>query len=159
MRGNVDRPDDSGETPADHASPRPLRHVHIVDDDAVVCTALGRLLRAAGYAVATFEGGQDFLARRTALAEPDCIVLDVFMPTLSGLAVQRALLEQRSGAALVFLSGRSDITEIEDQVLKDGAFALLGKPVDEGVLLDTLAAAIRSRHAALNGTAPSPGRA
>jgi two-component system response regulator FixJ len=154
----VDRPDDSGEAPAQRATPQSLRHVHVVDDDAVVCTALGRLLRAAGYAVATFVGGPDFVARKKDHVEPDCIVLDVVMPRLSGLAIQRLLVEQRSGAALVLLTGRAEIGDIEPQALKDGAFAVLRKPVDETLLLDTLAGAIRVRDASFSGTAPSRGR-
>ena len=82
--------------------------LHVVDDDASFRTAIGRLLRAAGYAVVVYQSGDEFLEcpRRE---EPGCILLDIRMPGLSGLELQDRLRRMDSILPIVFLTGHGDI--------------------------------------------------
>jgi FixJ family two-component response regulator len=93
--------------------------VFIVDDDAPLLRALSRLLRESGWQVATFASAQDFLAQRDPRA-PGCLVLDVHLPGLNGLALQRPLVEDGPALPIVFLSGHGDIP-MTVQALKAGA--------------------------------------
>ena len=111
--------------------------VNIVDDDALVLRALGRLLRSAGFEVRTFPSSSDFLARTTA-GQPGCVVLDLTMPGLNGLELQ-----ERIGDAcpVVFLSGNADVPA-SVQAMKAGAIDFLTKPVDREKLLAAVRIAI-----------------
>src|SRR5215218_7383855 len=92
--------------------------VAVVDDDEPVCRALGRLFRSAGYGVQTFTSGAAFLAS-CASRRPDCLVLDLEMPEISG-------------------------PELMSRAVQAGAIAVLRKPTDGGqALLDAVEAAIR----------------
>ena len=82
--------------------------VFLVDDDARVLGALARLLHARGYDVQTFSSSQDFLERHHA-ATPGCVILDVAMPGLDGLALQEALTEGGDHRPVIFLTGKGDI--------------------------------------------------
>jgi FixJ family two-component response regulator len=118
--------------------PMPAPTVYLVDDDASVLRALGRLLAAAGMKVAAFDSPREFL-RGFDPAAPGCLVLDVAMPQLSGPELQQALAARRSELPIVFLTGQGDIpTSV--QAMKRGAADFLTKPVDE----ETLLAAIRN---------------
>jgi FixJ family two-component response regulator len=112
--------------------------VFIVDDDAPLLRALSRLLREHGWQVATFTSAEDFLVQRDANA-PGCLVLDVHLPGLDGLALQRRLAEDGPALPNVFLSGQGDIP-MKVQALKAGAIDFLTKPVAAQALL----AAVRS---------------
>jgi FixJ family two-component response regulator len=79
--------------------------VFIVDDDAMLLRALSRLLREHGWRAATFASAEDFLAQRDAHAS-GCLVLDVHLPGLDGLALQRRLAEDGPALPIVFLSSR-----------------------------------------------------
>lgn len=118
------------------AAPAPT--VFIVDDDAPLLRALSRLLREHGWQVATFASAEDFLAQRDALV-PGCLVLDVNLPGLDGLALQRRLAEQGPALPIVFLTGQGDIP-MTVQAVKAGAVDFLTKPVAAEALL----AAVRS---------------
>ena len=130
--------------------------VFIVDDDAALLRALSRLLREHGWQVATFASAEDFLAQRDVHA-PGCLVLDVHLPGLDGLALQRRLAEDGPALPIVFLTGHGDIP-MTVQALKAGAVDFLTKPVAaaallaavrNGVELDALARAKRADGAAL----------
>jgi len=113
--------------------------VFIVDDDASVRRGLARLLRSAGYEVETFVSAQDFLDN----ADPDgpcCLVLDVRMPGLTGVELQRALLESGRDIPIVFITGHGDIP-MAVQAIKAGAVDFLTKPFDDETLLDAIAKA------------------
>lgn len=116
--------------------------IAIVDDDDSVCRALERLLRAAGMEVETFCAGNEFLAALDSV-HIDCVILDLHMPTVSGFDVQRQLARYVSGVAVVVITGR-DTPESGARARAEGAAAYLTKPVDEKVLLDAIAAAIRN---------------
>jgi FixJ family two-component response regulator len=112
------------------------RLVAIVDDDASVRQSARRLIRSFGYRAEAFGSAEEFLdsgqAKRTA-----CLILDVRMPDIDGLELQRRL----SGSAIpiVFITARASEDE-ERRALRAGAVAFLRKPVDKAALLRMLAA-------------------
>ena len=111
--------------------------VAVVDDEAPVRVALGRLLRLAGYQVAAFDSGDDFLASLVHRV-PACVLLDVNMPGLSGLQVQARLLADRVALPVVFITASDDPT-IERLALEAGGLRVLHKPFGN----DELLAAVR----------------
>jgi FixJ family two-component response regulator len=114
--------------------------VAVVDDEESVRTAIGRLLRSAGFSVETFSSGLDFLrSMRNRL--PDCLVLDLRMPTVSGFDVQRSLSESGSGLPVVIITG-DDSVESRARALGQGAKAYLRKPVDDAMLMDAIQSAM-----------------
>jgi FixJ family two-component response regulator len=112
--------------------------VAVVDDEAPVRAALGRLLRLAGYQVAAFESGEQFLSSLV-LRPPACALLDVNMPGLSGLQVQARLRADRVALPVVFITA-SDDPAIERDALEAGGLRVLHKPFGN----DELLAAVRS---------------
>jgi FixJ family two-component response regulator len=114
--------------------------VMAVDDDASVRTALARILRCAGYAVETFPGARALLARLPTVTVPCCVVSDLRMPGMDGLALQEELC---AGAApeLVFLTGYADVP-VTLRVMKRGAVDVLQKPVSADALLAAVEAAL-----------------
>jgi len=113
--------------------------VSVVDDDALVLRSLERVLKSGGFAVRTFPSPEDFLARRP--AGPGCVVLDMAMPGLSGLELQKALAHSGDPCPVVFLSGQSDIPATVE-AMKAGAVDFLTKPVERGKLLESVRAAL-----------------
>ena len=114
--------------------------VAVVDDDASVRKALGRLLRASGYDVKVFASGSEFLESVNGNA-PDCIVLDVHMPSISGLDVQATLLARGIKVPIIFITAYDD-NALRERALSQGAAAYLRKPLTEKMLLDAITAAI-----------------
>ena len=112
----------------------------IVDDEESVRRALGRLFRSAGIDVETFPSGADFLQSLESHS-PDCLVLDLHMPGVSGFEVQERLKESVSHVPVVVITGH-DSEESRERVMKAGVAAYLLKPVDERILLDTISAAV-----------------
>ena len=115
------------------ASDRPPAHIHVVDDDAAVRTAIVRLLGAEGFTATAYGSAESFLAGSDP-QEHGCLVLDVALPGLDGLALQQALAERGSHLPIIFLTGRADVPMCA-QAMKLGAFDFLTKPVDVTVLL------------------------
>jgi FixJ family two-component response regulator len=118
----------------------------VVDDDAAVCVALSRLLRAAGYRVQTFASASDVLDSGQ-LADADCLVLDINLPDFSGLELQTRLVSLGVKPRIVFITGYGDIpTSV--RAMKAGALEFLPKPFDDDVLLHAIDEAIaRARQA------------
>jgi FixJ family two-component response regulator len=116
--------------------------IAIVDDDQSVLTALGRLIAAAGYEVETFISGAAFL-ESAENHEPDCVVLDLHMPNMSGLEVQSLLKSGHAGIPVLFLTG-GDSPEARSCALGGGASAYLCKPVDQDTLLAAINVAVTS---------------
>jgi FixJ family two-component response regulator len=114
--------------------------VHLVDDDPQVAKALARLLREHGYRTAVFDSAEAFLAQ-TDVAGPGCLVLDVNLPGLDGLALQRRLAERVPALPIVFLTGHGDIP-MSVQAVKAGAVDFLTKPVAAEVLLAAVRAGV-----------------
>jgi FixJ family two-component response regulator len=114
--------------------------VYIVDDDPIVRDGLSSLLRANGKTVRLFTSGAEFLSfKRDDTAA--CLVLDLKMPGMSGLEVQRAV-SAHTSIPIVFITGRGDIPSTV-KAMKGGAIDFLTKPIDETVLLDTVEQALR----------------
>src|SRR5882672_6480675 len=129
------------------AMPKPAATVFVVDDDESVREALGSLVRSAGLGVATYATAQDFLAGPRADG-PSCLVLDVQLPGLSGLDLQRRMAEANLEIPIIFITGHGDVpTSV--QAMKAGAVEFLTKPFKDDVLLDAIRGAIERSRAAL----------
>jgi FixJ family two-component response regulator len=115
--------------------------VLVVDDDASLRKALQRLIRSVGYEAELFPSAQDFLDSEKPDA-PCCLILDVQMPGLSGLDLQREMLEKDLFMPVVFLTGHGTIP-MSVQAMKAGAVDFLTKPVDETRLFAAIDAGIR----------------
>jgi FixJ family two-component response regulator len=115
--------------------------VLVVDDDRSVRTGLSRMLRTAGYAVEAFPGAQPLLGRLATVDRPCCVVSDVRMPGVDGLALQEALRASDAPVALLFMTAFADVPTTL-KVMKRGALDLLEKPVSASVLLPAVAVAI-----------------
>ena len=115
--------------------------VFIVDDEAPVRKALSRLLRATGFAVAAFASPGEFLAQHD-LHKPGCLVLDLMMPGVNGMELQRALARKGSVLPIIFLTGHGDVPQ-SVQAMKGGALDFLTKPVNDENLLASIRAAIK----------------
>ena len=114
--------------------------VFLVDDEASVLKALSRLLRSAGLNTEAFRSPEDFLQHYDPHA-PGCLVLDVAMPGLNGLDLQRALADKGSELPIIFLTARGDIP-MSVQAMKQGAVDFLTKPANDEDLLAAIRAAI-----------------
>jgi FixJ family two-component response regulator len=115
--------------------------VFIVDDDASVREGLGSLIRSAGLTVESFASAREFLARsREDL--PSCLVLDIRLPGLSGLDLQKRMAEVNIEIPIVFITGHGDVpTSV--RAMKAGAVEFLTKPFRDRDLLDAVQQAIR----------------
>lgn len=114
--------------------------VYLVDDDADLLRALLRLLQAAGLQTVAYASAQAFLQGHDRQA-PGCLVLDLSMPGLDGLQLQRELEQRGSPLPILFLSGRGDIPATV-QAMKHGATDFLTKPVDDTELLAAIQEAL-----------------
>ncbi|RZI44241.1 response regulator transcription factor [Herbaspirillum sp. HC18] len=125
--------------------------VFIVDDDEAVRDSLKMLLRASGMQVETYASAASFL-KGFGLDRPGCLVLDVRMPGMSGLALQDELSMRKIRIPVIFLTGHADVP-MAVRALKDGAFDFIEKPIESrrlvGAVHDALKADAeqRSRHA------------
>jgi len=120
--------------------PRAEAIVAIVDDDPWALDGLQRLIRSAGWKAETFASAQEFLASPRAEG-PACLVLDLQLPGLSGLDLQKRMAEAGLETPIVFLTGHGDIPA-SVQAMKAGAVEFLTKPVDEQKLLQAIHEAI-----------------
>jgi FixJ family two-component response regulator len=118
----------------------PAPTVYLVDDDPDLLKALARLLQSAEMKVATYASAQAFLDGHDRSA-PGCVVLDLAMPGLNGLQLQRALEQEGCPLPIVFLTGRGDIATTV-QAMKHGATNFLTKPVDDTELLAAIQEAL-----------------
>lgn len=114
--------------------------VHLIDDEPGLRKALGRLLQAEGIAVRPHAGAAEFLAAWNP-AEIACLVLDVAMPGLNGLELQRRLARAGHQPPIVFLTGHGDIP-MSVRAIKAGAVDFLTKPVDDTALLHAVRVAL-----------------
>jgi RNA polymerase sigma factor (sigma-70 family) len=115
--------------------------VYLVDDDEGVLRALGRRLRARGYAVEASASAGEFLARNDP-ERPGCALLDLALPETDGLALQERLAAGGAGRPVIFLTGTADVPS-SVQAMKAGAVDFLTKPVDDAALLAAVARAER----------------
>src|SRR5580698_6107984 len=117
--------------------------VAIVDDDESVSRAIKRLLRSTGLASDTFRTGDDFLDMFNSIPayRPACVVLDIQMPGLNGLEVQRRL--AGSGIPVIFITAHDELG-VREQALAAGAAAYLRKPFNDEIFIKAVSTAISS---------------
>jgi CheY-like chemotaxis protein len=121
-----------------------VSYVAIVDDEEPVRKALKRLLRASGLETETYASGKDFLAA-SAIRPPDCVVLDLHMPGMSGLQVLHELRQAKLDLPAVVITAYDEPASRE-QCLAAGAAAYLRKPLDERLLLNAISANAKRPH-------------
>ena len=127
----------------------PEWQIHLVDDDAAFRRSLVFLLESMGWPVQAHASAADYLdAGLPALEQTGCLLLDVRMPGMSGLELQRALIARGCHLPIVFITGHGDV-ELAVQAMKHGAFDFLEKPFKDQRLLDVVSAALRQREADL----------
>ena len=114
--------------------------IWLLDDDALVLRALGRLLKSAGFSVEKFNHPIAFLSR---LKQAICqvAVIDVWMPVMNGLEVQACLIENSPTTRIIFMSGRNDPL-VRQTALDAGAFGFLAKPFEDEALVQLIHKAV-----------------
>jgi FixJ family two-component response regulator len=122
--------------------------VFVVDDDISVRESLELLIKFSGWQPETFASAGEFLARpRT--ATPNCLVLDISLPDLNGLELQKLIASDRTDMPIIFITGHGDVP-MTVQAMKAGAVEFLTKPFDDEVLLSAIRQAIKRSMALLN---------
>ena len=115
--------------------------VFVVDDDPSIRESLSLLLSSAGYDVKTFTSAIEFLESESRIPGPVCLVLDVKMPGLSGMDLQKELILRNYVIPIIFITGHGDIP-MSVQAMKTGAVDFLAKPFDDGSLLNAIKEAL-----------------
>jgi FixJ family two-component response regulator len=135
---------ESGSSSRDDVTPV----VFVVDDDVSVRESLELLISCAGWQPETFASAIEFLNHPKATLVPSCLVLDVSLPGISGLDLQKRVAVERTDMPVIFLTGYGDIPTTV-QAMKAGAAEFLTKPFDDGVLLRAIGQAIERSRVAL----------
>ena len=125
--------------------------VFLVDDEPALLKALGRLLKAEGFAVQAFDSAMKFLSAPHNDGA-GCVLLDQSMPTMSGMELQQRLLEEDSALAVVFITGNGDIP-MSVRAIKAGAVDFLTKPVKDKELLAVIQTALEKSRTMLSARA------
>ncbi|KAA1016211.1 response regulator transcription factor [Paraburkholderia panacisoli] len=125
--------------------------VFVVDDDVSVRESLEAMIHFSGLTAETFASAQDFLGRPRAMV-PNCLVLDLSLPDLSGLDLQNLIASERTDMPIIFITGYGDVPTTV-RAMKGGAVDFLTKPFDDQVLLDAIRHAIERSRAALSEAA------
>ncbi len=108
------------------------RIVYLVDDEEAIRRSAGFMLKTSGFRVKAFESGVEFLKEKE--LEPGCVLLDIRMPGMDGLEVQRALHDRGSTLPVIVMTGHGDVT-VAVQAMKGGALDFIEKPFEKAVLL------------------------
>lgn len=127
--------------------PHATATVFVVDDDASVRESLALLIGSAGWQPETFASAEEFLTCPRALT-PSCLVLDVTLPDIDGLELQKRVSVDRADMPIVFISGYGDVP-MTVRAMKAGAVEFLTKPLHGDVMLAAIENAIERSHAAL----------
>jgi len=127
-----------------HATPI----VFVVDDDSSVRESLEDVIRIEGWHPVTFGSAQDFLAHPRILV-PNCLVLDVLLPGLNGLDLQKQIAFERRDLPIIFITGYGDVP-MTVRAIRAGAHEFLTKPIDVDVLLNAIRAALERSRVALS---------
>ena len=125
--------------------------VFVVDDDVSVRESLELLISFAGWQPKTFASAEEFLAHPRALT-PSCLVLDVSLPEINGLELQKLIAPDRVDMPVIFITGHGDVP-MTVQAMKGGAVEFLTKPFDDEVLLSAIRHAIKRSAAVLDDQA------
>jgi FixJ family two-component response regulator len=118
--------------------------VHVVDDDASLLRAVSRLLRSHGYVVNTYSSAFQFLSSGVP-SGPACLLLDLNMPEMTGLELQRVIADFQSHLSIVFISGQGDLPAAV-RAMKAGAVDFLTKPFEGDALVAAIDSALRRSH-------------
>ena len=119
---------------------------HLIDDDEAIRRSVGFLLRRSGFEVVTYISGIEFLSS-VKTAATGCVLLDIRMPAMDGLEVQRAMIDRGIAMPIIMLTGHGEIA-LAVRAMKAGAIDFIEKPFEKSVLL----AAIEQAFSRLNGT-------
>ena len=122
--------------------------VFVVDDDVSVRESLELLIKFAGWQPETFASAEEFL-EHPRIATPNCLVLDISLPDLNGLELQKLIASERIDMPIIFITGHGDVP-MTVQAMKGGAVEFLTKPFDDEVLLDAIRHAIGRSAAVLD---------
>jgi FixJ family two-component response regulator len=122
--------------------------VFVVDDDVSVRESLEALIRCEGWQPETFSSAQEFLTRPRALV-PSCLILDVSLPGLNGLDLQKRIAADRTDMPIIFITGYGDVP-MSVQAMKAGAVEFLTKPFSDEALVSAVRLAIERSRAALD---------
>ena len=125
--------------------------VFVVDDDVSVRESVELLIEFAGWQPETFASAKDFLARPR-ISTPCCLVLDVSLPDLNGLELQKLIASERTDMPIIFITGHGDVP-MTVQAMKAGAVEFLTKPFDDEVLLSAIRHALKRSAAVLDDQA------
>jgi FixJ family two-component response regulator len=125
--------------------------VFVVDDDVSVRESVELLIKFAGWQPETFASAKDFLARPR-ISTPCCLVLDVSLPDLNGLELQKLIASERTDMPIIFITGHGDVP-MTVQAMKAGAVEFLTKPFDDEVLLGAIRHALKRSAAVLDDQA------
>ena len=125
--------------------------VFVVDDDVSVRESVELLIKFAGWQPETFASARDFLARPR-ISTPCCLVLDVSLPDLNGLELQKLIASERTDMPIIFITGHGDVP-MTVQAMKAGAVEFLTKPFDDEVLLSAIRHALKRSAAVLDDQA------
>ena len=109
--------------------------VHLVDDDDAIRRSAGFMLKTSGYQVKTYTSGVELLKERE--IEPGCILLDVRMPEMDGLQVQKALQDRGLTHPVIVMTGHGDVT-VAVQAMKAGAVDFIEKPFEKAQMLTAI---------------------
>ena len=117
--------------------------IAVVDDDASVCRAMKRLIRSLGMNAEAFTSGKEFLDFLEAMPSfrPDCVILDIQMPGMSGLEVQEQLIQGSSSLPVIFITAHDEVG-VRERALAMGALAFLRKPFNDELIIKTLNTAV-----------------
>jgi FixJ family two-component response regulator len=121
--------------------------VFVVDDDISVRESLELLIRCEGWQPETFSSAQDFLVRSRTPA-PSCLLLDISMPGLNGLELQKRVVAEHPDVPIIFITGHGDVPKTV-QAMKAGAVEFLTKPFKDDVLLSAVRQALERSRVAL----------
>ena len=117
--------------------------ISVVDDDSSVRESLQSLMRSVGFAVKVFASAEEFL-NWDHLGDTDCLILDVRMPGMSGIELQRHLMARHYEMPIIFITAHASEKDVRSRALRNGAVDYLAKPLSEDELLNAV-------HLALNG--------
>jgi FixJ family two-component response regulator len=118
--------------------------IAVVDDDLSVRKSLSSLLRSVGFSVQVFASAEEFVASDD-LGRTDCTILDVRMPGMSGLELQRRLALSHPHLPVVFITAHGSDEEVRSRALKDGAVDYLSKPLGEEAVLGAVQVALHTK--------------
>ena len=119
-----------------------MDHIAIIDDDALVREGLRDCMESAGYSVDAFGSAEEFLESKPSQQHPSCFILDIELPGISGLELQRKLVATGNNVPIIFVTAYGTDANRE-KALRNGAAVLLSKPVRREELLNVVRTALR----------------